>query len=204
MFFGKPIIGLLGGIGSGKSYIAGLFAEFGCMAIHSDNLVDDAYNGATVLDTLRQWWGGSVFNPDGRVNRKAISNRIFANADDRRRVQSLLHPLVAQYRDRMMKAGAEDAKIRAFVWDSPLILETGLESQCDALVFVDAPLEARLARVSARRGWNEGELSRREKLQRPLDNKRRISDYVIDNTADADYARGQVKDVLFRILGKRS
>lgn len=204
VFAGKPIIGLLGGIGSGKSFIAGIFAEFGCLAIQSDKLVEEAYNDPSVTGLLRQWWGDDVFDRDGTINRRAISKRVFANPEDRRRLEGLIHPLVAAYRGRMMAAGADDGKIRAFVWDSPLILETGLDKQCDALVFVHAPPEARLARVSAGRGWDAAEMARRENLQRPLDNKRKISDYVIDNTADADYARGQVKDVLYRILEKRS
>jgi dephospho-CoA kinase len=204
LFSNKPIIGLLGGIGSGKSFIADLFGEFGCLVIRSDKLAEDAYNNPAVLGALREWWGDKVFSPDGKVNRKAISDLVFADSQERSRLEGLIHPLVGAERDRMMEAGAAEAKIKAIVWDSPLILETGIDDQCDALVFVDAPLQARLARVSARRGWNSEELARREKLQMPLDNKQKISDYVIDNTADADYARGQVKDVIFRILGKSS
>jgi dephospho-CoA kinase len=69
-------------------------------------------------------------------------------------------------------------------------------------VFVEAPLEQRLERVRRSRGWDEAELDRRQKLQWPLDKKRRISDYAVANTADADYARGQVRDVLSRILAR--
>jgi dephospho-CoA kinase len=203
VFFGKPIIGILGGIGSGKSYIADLFAEFGCLAIHSDKLVDAAYNDPEVLGTLRQCWGDGVMGKEGQIDRQAIAARIFEHEPDRRLLEAILHSRVADQREKLMLSAASDPKIAAFVWDSPLLLETGLSDQCDALVFVDAPAELRLARVRAGRGWDEAEMARRENLQWPLDKKRKISEYVIDNTADAVYARGQVKDVLFRIQGKR-
>jgi dephospho-CoA kinase len=88
----------------------------------------------------------------------------------------------------------------AFVWDTPLLFETGLNEQCDAVVFVDAPQPLRLARVQASRGWDAGELARRENSQLALDTKRNISQYVVKNTADADTVRGQVRAVLSRIL----
>jgi dephospho-CoA kinase len=190
---GKPIIGIVGGIGSGKSFVAGLFGEFGCLVIHSDKLVDSAYNDPVVQRTLESWWG--------RLDREALADRVFVNAADRRRLEGLIFPIVARQRLKMMAEAESDPKISAFVWDSPLLLEAGLQKDCDAIVFVSAPRELRLARVAASRGWDEAELSRRENLQWPLDKKQKISEYRVDNTADADYARGQVKDVLFRIRG---
>jgi dephospho-CoA kinase len=101
-----------------------------------------------------------------------------------------------------MEAAKDDPDVRAFIWDTPLLLETGLNKQCDAVVFVEAPEASRAARVRENRGWEGAELARREKSQWPLDRKREISDYVISNTADAGFARGQVSDVLSRILAR--
>jgi dephospho-CoA kinase len=101
-----------------------------------------------------------------------------------------------------MDAAAAESKVPAYVWDTPLLFEAGLNAECDAVVFVDAPLDRRLARVRAARGWDEAELLRREKSQWPLDKKKRISDYVVTNTADADDTRGQVRQVLSRILAR--
>jgi dephospho-CoA kinase len=103
-----------------------------------------------------------------------------------------------------MQKLAPDPEVVAFVWDTPLLLEAGLKDQCDAVVFVDAPPELRLQRVSRARGWDIAELLRRENLQWPLDRKREIADYVIRNTADAGEARSQVRDVLSRILARAS
>lgn len=199
MFAGKPIIGIVGGIGSGKSFVADLFGELGCLVVHSDNLVAAAYNDPAIIQTLVKWWGREILAANGQVDKKAIAARVFKNPSDRQRLEDLLFPYVANRRRQMMEAAANDAQVLAFVWDAPLLLEAGLKADCDALVFVDAPAELRLARLAAARGWNRAEMERREILQWPLDKKRQISEYVIDNTAEADYARRQVKDVLSRI-----
>ena len=202
MFAGRPIIGISGGIGSGKSHIARLFGELGCAVIDSDAQVKAAYSDPSVLAKLREWWGDSAVTADGLPNRKAIAQKVFSDESERKRLEGLLHPLVAQLRDKEMEALAKNSSIVAFIWDTPLLFEAGLSGKCDALLFVNTPLEIRQQRVARTRGWSPEELLRRENLQWPLDRKRQISDYVIQNTADAGDARDQVRDVLSRILAR--
>jgi dephospho-CoA kinase len=199
MFSGKPIIGIVGGIGSGKSFVADLFGELGCLVIHSDKLVAEAYDDPVIAKALAEWWGGEILTASGQVDKKAVAQRVFNSPSDRQRLEDLLYPFIAKRRIDLMQKSANDAQVLAFIWDAPLLLEAGLKKDCDALVYVDAPVELRLARLAATRRWNRAELDRREILQWPLDKKRQISEYVIDNTAEADYARRQVKDVLSRI-----
>jgi len=97
-----------------------------------------------------------------------------------------------------MQAAASDPAVTAFVWDTPLLLETGAQDRCDAVVFVDVPEEIRLQRVAAR-GWDADELRRREKLQMALDKKRLLSQYVVSNAADADSARLLVRNLFAQI-----
>jgi len=99
-----------------------------------------------------------------------------------------------------MSETANDPNVRAYVWDTPLLLEAGLAPQCDAIVFVDAPPEARQKRVLAERGWDASEWARRENLQFPLDKKREMANDIVRNTAGADDVRSQVREVLSRIL----
>ena len=200
MFRGKPIIGIAGGIGSGKTFVAKLFGEFGALVISSDEQVTAAYRDPQVRQTLRQWWGDEVIRPDGEINRRLIGGKIFADPAERKRLEELLHPRVHAAREDVMSNSADDPSVVAFVWDTPLLFETDLHQECDAVVFVDAPLETRLARVTKTRNWDAGELARRENSQWGLDRKRDFADYVISNTAGADFARGQVQDVLSRIL----
>ena len=204
MFGGKPIIGIAGGIGSGKSFIAKLFGEMGALVVDSDQQVREAYQDAGVKKVLREWWGEGVFDERGEVSRSAVGRRVFADPAERVRLEELIHPRVDEARKRQMNEAAGDPQVVAYVWDTPLLFEAGLAGECDAVVFVEAPLEERVRRVRLARGWDEAELLRRQKLQWPLDKKRRISDYVVTNTADADYARGQVRDVLHQILARTS
>lgn len=198
MYCGKPIIGVVGGIGSGKSFIARCFGELGACVIDSDALVHQVYTQPDVRQILKDWWGDAVFNADGSVNRRAIAARVFTDASALRRLEELVHPLVNQARDRLMQAAASDPAVTAFVWDTPLLLETGAQDRCDAVVFVDVPEEIRLQRVAAR-GWDAGELRRREKLQMALDKKRLLSQYVVSNAADADSARLLVRNLFAQI-----
>jgi dephospho-CoA kinase len=202
MFGNKPVIGLLGGIGSGKSFIAKCFGELGCMVIDSDVQVRAAYREDQVIETLRQWWGAGVVGGDGAVDRAFIARIVFADPAERIRLEKLVHPIVNEARKREMERGANDPLIVAFVWDTPLLLEAGLAGDCDVLVYVEASAEQRQARVMNSRGWAVDELIRREKFQAALDNKRGISDYIVSNTADAAFARDQVRDLFPRILAQ--
>jgi len=200
MYAGKPIIGITGGIGSGKSFVAGLFAEAGCLVIDSDAQVSRAYEDEQIKTTLREWWGGEVFNSAGQINRTAVARRIFTDEAERLRLQGLLFPAVDRMRREAMDRSAYDAQVLAYVWDTPLLMEVGLDKLCDTVVFVDAPEALRLLRVRQQRGWEPAELARREILQMPLDKKRGMSDYIVSNTADAEFARSQVRGVLSRIF----
>jgi dephospho-CoA kinase len=209
MYAGKPIIGLVGGIGSGKSFVASVFAQLGCAVINSDAQVREAYRDPAVLETLRQWWGGEMVHEDGSINRSAIAAKVFADPIEKQRLEGLLHPIVHAARERQMRALADDPQVLAYVWDTPLLVEAGMSGQCDAIVYVDAPWHQRLARVKARSGWDEAELLRREKSQLPLDTKRSLSDYVLTNAADAGSGpsaladlREQVQRVLSQILAR--
>ncbi|MCS7033707.1 MAG: dephospho-CoA kinase [Phycisphaerae bacterium] len=200
MFCGKPIIGLAGGIGSGKSFVAGLFAELGAFVISSDQQVQQLYEQENVKDTLRSWWGPRVFRPDGSVDRSAVAGIVFSDPAEKARLEGFLHPLVNAARLKIMQEKAADPAVKAFVWDIPLLFEANLNKQCDCIVFIDAPLWIRQQRVRQTRGWSAEELAKRENLQLPLDKKRAISDYMISNSGDAGVVREQVRDVLSRIL----
>jgi len=203
VFQGKPVIGITGGVGSGKSTVARMFGQLGCLVISADEQVQQAYRDPAIVRQIRDWWGDDVVAVDGRVDKAKIADIVFGDPGQRQKLQALLHPRVAELRQRRMVDAADDPQVHAIVWDTPLLFETGLRGGCDAIVFVESPLVQRLQRLSRSRGWGEEELRRREKSQWPLDKKREISDYIIDNTADADYVRGQVRETLSRILVKR-
>jgi dephospho-CoA kinase len=204
MYSGKPIIGLSGGIGAGKTFVGSVFVELGCLVIDSDALVRQAYLDPDLKQILREWWGDSIFTATGAVDRPSVGKKIFDCENDRLRLERMLHPRVAKIRESRMAARAVDPGVVAFIWDSPLLFETRLSQQCDATVFVEATEALRLNRLWRSRGWDAAELARREKSQMPLDKKRAMSDYVVVNTADAGSIRVQIRELLTRILAGAS
>ena len=177
-----------------------MFGQLHCLVISSDEQVNQAYRDPAVIQQLRSWWGEAIVRPDGQVDRGRIADIIFSDPGQRLKLEGLLHPKVEHLRQVLMSRAADDPQVPAIIWDTPLLFETGLYHQCDAIVFVEAPLAQRLDRVRQTRGWTPDELNRRENSQWPLDKKREISDYTVDNTADAEFVRGQVREVLFRII----
>jgi len=197
---GRPIlIGLTGGVGAGKSTVARLFENEGCARFDADASARAALDREDVRRELRAWWGDDVIEESGAVDRAAVARIVFADDDQRRRLERLVHPMVREDLDRAI-AEAARAGEPALVADVPLLVEGGLAERCDAVVFVDAPREVRLGRARRERGWTEAEFERREKSQAPLEKKRRLAHYVVDNTSGESGLPSQVREILQRIL----
>src|SRR5258708_6607394 len=135
MYSGTPIIGITGGIGSGKSFIARCFGELGCHVIDADEQVRTAYRDPKVLETIRERWGPAAILPTGEADRAFIADTVFKDPTQRVRLEQLLHPLVQQAREREMAEIIRVGSPVAFVWDVPLLLEAGLAGACDCVVF---------------------------------------------------------------------
>jgi dephospho-CoA kinase len=212
------VIGLVGGIGSGKSRVAKILAELGCAVSDSDAVNRQVLRRPDVRSALVSWWGDSILGPDGEIDRRRIAERVFSSEDDRRRLESLTHPLIRAEREALFARVAEElarsgagTSPRAerpdekpgrgvVVVDAPLLLEAGLDRECDAVVFVDAPVEVRAARVRASRGWDAGELERRERAQWPVDEKRRRAGHVVVNDSDDPGAEERLRARLRALL----
>lgn len=195
-----PVIGLAGAIGAGKSTVAGILAEAGCLVSDADRLARDSLLEPEVLGELVAWWGPRVLDRSGRADRRAIAEIVFADPEARRRLEALVHPRVHAARAAAFESAPADTP--ALVIDAPLLFEAGLAEVCDAIVFVDAPREVRIERVAAR-GWDAGELDRREAAQWPLDRKRASADHVVVNDADLASLRTKVIGTLGRIVSAR-
>lgn len=196
----KPIIGLAGGIGAGKSTVARLFGSLGARVIDADALARQAMDRPEVCEQLRVWWGAAVFDEHGQPDRRKIAWLVFGAPDQRKRLEGLIHPIVAAERERMIEAAREDPSVRAIVLDVPLLFEVGLDRLCDRIVFVHAERATRLRRVATQRGWDERDLADREKSQIPLDIKRSRAHNVVDGNASEAECLSQVRDVLNELL----
>jgi len=191
-------IGLTGGIGAGKSAVAAAFAELGCVVSDSDAGAKAALRTRRVRDELVRWWGTEILGDDGFPDRGRIAKIVFDDPTQRTRLEGLIHPILHEEREALA-ANAAQAGAPAMIIDAPLLLEVGLDKECDAIVFVDATREARLDRVMRTRGWDALELDRREAAQLPLDEKRRRSGYVIVNDGDRAKLLTEAERVLERV-----
>jgi dephospho-CoA kinase len=196
----KPLIGILGGIGSGKSSVARIFGSLGASVIDADRLSHEEFGDAEVADTLRSWWGEQVVPVGKPVDRHAVAAIVFDEPAELARLEGLLYPRLEKRREELIAVYSADPGVVAIVLDAPKLFEVGLHKRCDANVFVETDLAIRLARVGATRGWTESQLQKREKLLESLDTKKAIADYVIVNHSSIADLCPDVERVLASVL----
>lgn len=197
-----PIIGIVGGVGAGKSTVAREFQRLGCYVVDSDARAREALDRPEVREQLVAWWGKDILNAEGRVDRSKVGSIVFAMPKERQRLEALVHPIVRQDRTRLVQEAAR-FWAKGVIVDAPLLFEAGVDKECDAVVFVDAPREVRLERVRTSRGWDDAELEKREAAQISLDQKRSRCRFVIVNDGATDIAKqaSGVLEELHRELG---
>lgn len=191
------VLGLVGGIGSGKSAVARAFAAHGALVLDSDTQAKEALRREDVRTTLVGWWGPGILNDAGEIDRKKVADIVFRDPPQRKRLEELVHPIVRASRASVLADAAAKGVDLAII-DAPLLLEAGVDHECDAVVFVDAPREQRLGRVKGR-GWSEEELDRREAAQWSLEEKKRRSRYQLRNDADLPSLERQVQALVARV-----
>jgi len=196
----KPVIGLCGGVGAGKTTVAAEFARLGGSVLDSDRQARQVLAQPEVVEQIRRWWGEGVLDEAGRPVRERIAECVFGRPDEVARLNELIHPRVRRMRRRRMAEQADDPDVVAFVLDTPLLFEAGVHGECDATVFVDAPRRQREERVRASRGWDGAELERRQRHQMDPEAKRARCDYVIHNDGSAAALARQVRGVLDEVL----
>jgi dephospho-CoA kinase len=189
------ILGLTGSIGMGKSTTAGLFREAGVPMQDADQVVAELYaQGGAAVGPVGGAFPGVV--KDGAIDRAALSKRVLSDHDALRRLEAIVHPLVRAERDRFLQS-AKDADI--VVFDVPLLLETGVDRDVDAVVVVSAPEAVQRERVLRRPDMTETKLAQILARQMPDSEKRARADFVIDTSRDIEAARQQVLAVLDKV-----
>ena len=196
----KPVIGVVGGIGSGKSRVAQILADLGAAWVNADELTHEAFQADSVKSAVRSIWGGQVFLADGSVDRRRLAERVFSSHNDLRRLELVVHPWIARRRDRIFASLAARQDLKAIVVDSPLLFEANLDAECDFILFVDCQLDIRAARLQTTRGWSREELVRRESRQFPLGFKRDRADDIVTNNSDDAALVHEVGQAFARIL----
>jgi dephospho-CoA kinase len=199
------IVGIMGGIASGKSFVSRALVRLGAAALDADRAGHEVLDDAEVKQAIRNKWGDSVFQADGRIDRSAVAQLVFGpaakGAENLAFLESITHPLIGERLRRQAERLAEQGT-KIIVLDAALLLKAGWDQFCDCLVFVDAPLEVRRQRA-AERGWEAEDLDRREAAQIPVQEKKSRADFVIDNGGTEQQTLAQIRR-LWRLLQERA
>lgn len=178
-------VGLTGGIASGKSTVTRLLAGLGCATVDADEIVARLYRpGEAGHEAIVQAYGEDILLPDGEIDRKKLADAAFSSAEEARKLNALIHPLVVAEQARLMRDAEERSDDDViYVVEATLLLESGGKERYDRIVVVDVPPDVQVARAVAR-GMSRGEVERRIAHQMPRDERLRQADYVIDNSGD--------------------
>ncbi len=183
-----PVIGIVGGIGSGKSAVArAVAAQANVHVIDADRLGHEALLEPNVKAELRRQFGDGIFDAAGEVQHGPLARCVFGDSESHRVARHSLEQIVHPEIERRVTAEIAHAVATqqdAVLLDAAVLIEAGWRKRCDAVVFIDAPEELRLERVRLRSGWTLEELRRREASQLSLPEKRRQSDAIIANATD--------------------
>ncbi|MCD6377983.1 MAG: dephospho-CoA kinase [Planctomycetes bacterium] len=198
----KPIIGLLGGIGAGKSTVAKEFEKLGCGRIDADAIGHELLKDPKVKEELKNRWGEKIFTPNGEVDRAALADIVFRSAEDIAALNKIMHPRIRQRMEQQIEAFLAKPNIPAIVIDAALLTETDWQELCNILIFVSAKDDLRYNRVKQSRGWDYDTWKARENLQNPLDIKASKAEYIIDNNLNESSLREQVRTIFRRIIHK--
>ena len=193
-----PVIGLIGGIGAGKSRVAELLAAEGAFVIDADTVGHALLDQRPVREQVVAQFGAGVLDRSGspddppRIDRRALGAIVFASPAALEQLEAILHPPMRRTFERAIARAVRRGRARAVVLDAAILLEAQWNTLCDQVVLVDAPRDLRLARLAAARGWNEDVLAAREAAQWPLERKRALADAVVVNDAGAEPLAEQV------------
>jgi dephospho-CoA kinase len=191
-----PVVGIIGGIGSGKSLVAAEFAAHGGHLISADQLGHEALRHPDVKAQVVARWGEAVLDADGEIDRKRLAAIVFADANERKALEAMTHPFIGRrIREEIAKARSA-AEVRLIVLDAAVMLEAGWHGVCDRVVFVNAPRESRLRRLTEKRGWSAQEAEKRELAQMSVDEKRLHADAVVENSGKPELVAVQVKGLM--------
>ncbi|MHC4558017.1 MAG: dephospho-CoA kinase [Planctomycetota bacterium] len=189
----KPIIGILGGIASGKSTVAAEFAKLGCKVIDADKIAHEILERKSVKEKIVASFGQGILDSAGKIDRQKLADVVFADADKLLSLNGVIHPLVLERAEELIEQYNRQNQVRAIVLDMPLLVEVGWAERCDKLIFVDCKKKIRADRAK-KMGFDKNKLKIRENFQISLDNKSKLADNTVENNSDFSALVRQVAD----------
>ena len=197
------MVGLTGGIATGKSMVARMFKHCGAVVIDADVLAREAVQpNKPAWREIVKAFGKSVLNPDRTVNRPALGAKVFGHPAKLRQLEHMIHPRVAREQQRLTRLAAQNDPNAVVIYDVPLLFEAGIDARVDTTIVVTADRETQIARLKQRDGLSRSEALRRIKSQMPLAEKRRRADHTLSGTLLLPQLKKQVRSLYqsFRAL----
>lgn len=193
----KPkIIGLTGGIGSGKTTVAKMFQDLGVPVYIADEEAKKLNDTSkTIIKGLKKLLGGTIYSADGKLNRKKMASMIFNDAELLAKVNNLIHPEVAKHFEKWTALQTVPYVLK----EAAILFESGSHKNCDKVILVTAPEEIRIKRVMNRDKVSREEVLSRMKNQWSEEEKRKLSDFIIENT-DIAHTYSQVETLHMNLL----
>jgi dephospho-CoA kinase len=190
------LVGLTGGIASGKSSVSRQLVELGCRLVDADLLAREVVApNEPAWRAIVEAFGADVAGPDGQLDRKRLGALVFADPARRKVLEGITHPAIAARRQAILDAWAAEGFDGLVVLDIPLLIEVGAAGEVDRVVVVYAEPAAQLGRLMARDSFARAEAERRVASQMPLAEKVRRADFVIDNSGEPAETQAQVRAV---------
>lgn len=194
------VIALTGGIGAGKSLVANYFFSLGAEVVDADQLARQAIQqGSDGFNQVIQAFGDEILK-DGDIDRKALGAIVFSNPEKRQKLESIIHPIVQQ---GLADARAELVDDQILIYEIPLLVETKAASKFDAVITVEAPLEARIERLK-NRGLEISEIEKRIASQVTAEERKAAANYVIENDGNEEELLRKVETIWTEINAPRN
>jgi dephospho-CoA kinase len=195
------LVGLTGGVATGKSTVAKMFKQCGAIVIDADELAHEVVKpGKPAWREIVAFFGKTVLNQDRSLNRQALGSIVFRNPKKLRQLERIIHPRVAREQARLTKQAARADPTAVVIYDVPLLFEAGIDTRVDKTLVVTADRETQLARLKKRNGLSRVEAIRRIRSQMPLSKKVRLADIVIDGTLSRHNAMKAVRGIFLDLL----
>jgi dephospho-CoA kinase len=191
------VVGVVGGVASGKSEVTRHLERLGARVIHADAIGHEVLRQAEVIEILRHRFGDGIIDPTtGQIDRSKVAAFVFGNeavaVSNRRFLENVVHPRIRERIHLALDESLVDPTLNMVVLDIPLLIESGWMDSCDRIVFVDASPEVRRSRAHAR-GWNDEQLQARENAQLGIDKKRAAATDQFENSGTLEELRDQVE-----------
>ncbi|MCU0714638.1 MAG: dephospho-CoA kinase [Pirellula sp.] len=207
----KRIVGIIGGIASGKSLVTDMLHDLGAAIVNADKVAHDVLEEPAVVEKIREAFGDEVILPPpigheelDRVNRAKVAALVFGESElhqsRRRQLEEIVQPRIRQRLEEHIDRWQTQSQSGMLALDIPLLYERGWDRRCDEVWFVDTPQSLR-EQNAARRNWTPEELENREKSQMSIEKKRELADRILANDGSIEDLRSRVRSAFDAAMG---